>query len=82
EELKKIIGDEVEFGEDEKEESKLKASEGAYFCDCAMVLANEYIAKELAQLTKEYNSATETAKKREIISKMASLQQKLKSRKV
>ena len=81
-ELKKIVGDEVEFGEDEKEESKLKASEGAYFCDCAMVLANEYISTALAGLTKKYNSATDTSEKRAIISEMAVLQQKLKSKKI
>ena len=73
-ELNKIIGDDVVFGEE--------ANAQTYFTDCVLVLANEYIAKELAQLTKEYNSATETAKKKEIISSMATLQQKLKSRKV
>ena len=73
-ELKKIIGDDVEFGEE--------ASEGAYFADCAMVLANEYISKELASLTKKYNGATDPTEKRAIIAEMASLQQKLKSKKI
>ena len=73
-ELNKIVGDEVEFKEDK--------IANTYFSDCVLILANEYITRELAQLTKEYNSATESDKKREIISRMASLQQKLKSRKV
>lgn len=73
-ELNKIIGDEVEFGD--------TPNEKAYFIDCVMVLANEYITKELAGLTKKYNGATALADKKEILSQMATMQQKLKSRKV
>jgi DNA primase len=73
-ELNKIVGDEVEFGRN--------ANEQNYFTDCVMVLANEYITKALADLTKKYNMATDATEKRAIIAEMASLQQKLKSRKV
>ena len=76
EELGKIVGDEVEFKEEQE------AGEVAYFNDCVKILANEYISNQLANLTKKYNSATDTAEKREIITQMALLQQKLKSRNI
>ena len=74
EELSKIVGDEVEFGD--------TPNEGAYFIDCALVLANDYISKQLDGLTKRYNAATTPADKKAIITQMASLQQKLKSKNV
>ena len=73
-ELKKIIGDDVEFGKD--------ANEQNYFNDCVMILANEAISKKITELTQKYNSATDNIEKREIIKEMAQLQQKLKSKNV
>lgn len=74
EELSKIVGDEVEFGD--------TPNEGAYFIDCAVVLANDYISKQLDGLTKRYNASSTPADKKAIITQMASLQQKLKSKNV
>ena len=74
EELSKIVGDEVEFGD--------TPNEGAYFIDCVLVLANDYISKQLDGLTKRYNAATTPADKKAIVTQMASLQQKLKSKNV
>ena len=73
-ELNNIVGDDVVFDED--------ANESTYFTDCVLVLANEYISKALSELTKKYNGATDATEKRAIIAEMASLQQKLKSKKI
>ncbi|MBR2918917.1 MAG: DNA primase [Clostridia bacterium] len=73
-ELNKIIGDDVVF--------EVPATEQIYFSDCILVLANDYISKQLDGLTKRYNAATTPADKKAIITQMASLQQKLKSKNV
>lgn len=73
-ELNKIIGDDVVF--------EVPATEQIYYNDCILVLANDYISKQLDGLTKRYNSATTPADKKAIITQMASLQQKLKSKNV
>ncbi len=74
EELNKIIGDDVVF--------EHNSSEKAYYTDCVLVLANDYIAKQLEGLTKKYNASSDSAEKREIVGQMAVLQQKLKSKDV
>ena len=74
EELNKIIGDDVVF--------EVPATEQIYYNDCVLVLANDYISKQLDGLTKRYNAATTPADKKAIITQMASLQQKLKSKNV
>ena len=74
EELNKIIGDDVVF--------EVPATEQIYYNDCILVLANDYISKQLDGLTKRYNAATTPADKKAIITQMASLQQKLKSKNV
>ena len=73
-ELNKIIGDDVVF--------EVPATEQIYYNDCILVLANDYISKQLDGLTKRYNAATTPADKKAIITQMASLQQKLKSKNV
>ena len=73
-ELNKIIGDDVVF--------EVPATEQIYFSDCILVLANDYISKQLDGLTKRYNAATTPADKKAIVTQMASLQQKLKSKNV
>lgn len=73
-ELNKIIGDDVVF--------EVPATEQIYYNDCVLVLANDYISKQLDGLTKRYNAATTPADKKAIITQMASLQQKLKSKNV
>lgn len=73
-ELNKIIGDDVVF--------EVPATEQIYYNDCILVLANDYISKQLDGLTKRYNGATTPADKKAIITQMASLQQKLKSKNV
>ena len=73
-ELNKIIGDNVVF--------KVPATEQIYFSDCILVLANDYISKQLDGLTKRYNASSTPADKKAIITQMASLQQKLKSKNV
>ena len=73
-ELKKIIGDDVVFGEE--------ANALTYFSDCAMILANEYITKEIDSLMKKYNASSDASEKRAVIVEVASLQQKLKSKKM
>ena len=74
EELNKIIGDDVVF--------EVPATEQIYFSDCILVLANDYISKQLDGLTKRYNASSTPADKKAIITQMASLQQKLKSKNV
>jgi DNA primase len=71
-ELGNIVGDDVVF--------EHATSEQNYYHDCIMVLANNYISKQLEGLTKQYNAATEYADKKAIIATMAQLQQKLKSK--
>ena len=73
-ELNKIIGDNVVF--------KVPATEQIYFSDCILVLANDYISKQLDGLTKRYNASSTPADKKAIVTQMASLQQKLKSKNV
>lgn len=73
-ELNKIIGDDVVF--------EVPATEQIYFSDCILVLANDYISKQLDGLTKRYNASSTPADKKAIITQMASLQQKLKSKNV
>ena len=73
-ELNKIIGDNVVF--------KVPATEQIYFSDCILVLANDYISKQLDGLTKRYNASSTPADKKAIITQMKSLQQKLKSKNV
>lgn len=74
EELNKIIGDDVVF--------EVPATEQIYYNDCILVLANDYISKQLDGLTKRYNASSTPADKKAIITQMASLQQKLKSKNV
>ena len=74
EELNKIIGDDVVF--------EVPATEQIYYNDCVLVLANDYISKQLDGLTKRYNASSTPADKKAIITQMASLQQKLKSKNV
>ena len=74
EELNKIIGDDVVF--------EVPATEQIYFSDCILVLANDYISKQLDGLTKRYNASSTPADKKAIVTQMASLQQKLKSKNV
>ena len=73
-ELNKIIGDDVVF--------EVPATEQIYYNDCILVLANDYISKQLDGLTKRYNASSTPADKKAIITQMASLQQKLKSKNV
>lgn len=73
-ELNKIIGDDVVF--------EVPATEQVYYNDCILVLANDYISKQLDGLTKRYNASSTPADKKAIITQMASLQQKLKSKNV
>ena len=73
-ELNKIIGDDVVF--------EVPATEQIYFSDCILVLANDYISKQLDGLTKRYNASSTPADKKAIVTQMASLQQKLKSKNV
>lgn len=73
-ELNKIIGDDVVF--------EVPATEQIYFSDCILVLANGYISKQLDGLTKRYNASSTPADKKAIVTQMASLQQKLKSKNV
>ena len=73
-ELNKIIGDDVVF--------EVPATEQIYFNDCILVLANDYISKQLDGLTKRYNASSTPADKKAIVTQMASLQQKLKSKNV
>lgn len=71
-ELGNIVGDDVVFEQTSNEQN--------YYHDCVIVLANNYISKQLEGLTKKYNAATEYADKKAIITEMASMQQKLKSK--
>lgn len=73
-ELNKIIGDDVVF--------EVPATEQIYYNDCILVLANDYISKQLDGLTKRYNASSTPADKKAIVTQMASLQQKLKSKNV
>ena len=73
-ELNKIIGDDVVF--------EVPATEQVYYNDCILVLANDYISKQLDGLTKRYNASSTPADKKAIVTQMASLQQKLKSKNV
>ncbi len=74
EELNKIIGDDVVF--------EHASTEKNYYTDCILVLANDYVSKQLEGLTKKYNAATDSTEKRRILGEMASFQQKLKSKNV
>ena len=71
-ELGNIVGDNVVF--------EYGSSEQNYYQDCVIVLANDFISKQLEGLNKKYNAATEYADKKAIIAEMAQLQQKLKSK--
>ncbi len=73
-EMSKIVGDKVEFAQVDNEKF--------YFADCALSLANEYLAKKLEDLKKEYATLTSQEDKKRNIEEISSLQKKLKSKNI
>lgn len=73
-EISKIVGDKVAAieGTDEK----------AYFADCLLALANDYLSARLEKLKTEYTTLTSDEDKRNNISEIATLQKKLKSKNI
>lgn len=73
EERNNILAAEIPFKDNEAAAAK------RYYDDCALVLANAYLSLNVNILKKQYNSLTDQKQKRDCLTRMSEVQQKLKS---